>query len=84
MTPGVRSVNENMVRVVAIRFCMVVLTAAVLVNGGCTINPVSGMPEVMLVTVEQEMHIGAEEAKKVEQQMGVLDDDRLTPLEPNV
>jgi predicted Zn-dependent protease len=79
MAPGVRSVIENMVCVVTIRFCMVVLAAAVVGNGGCAINPVSGMPEVMLVTVEQEKQIGAEEAKKVGQQMGVLDDDRLTP-----
>ena len=79
MKPGLCSVIENMARVVAIRLCMVVLSAAVLVNGGCAINPVSGMPEVMLVSVEQEKQIGAEEAKKVEQQMGVLDDDRLTP-----
>ena len=45
---------------------------------GCARNPVSGMPEITMVSVEQEKKIGAEEAKNVEQQMGLLDDARLT------
>jgi predicted Zn-dependent protease len=45
---------------------------------GCARNPVSGMPEIMMVSVEQEKKIGAEEAKNVEQQMGLLDDAPLT------
>ena len=45
---------------------------------GCARNPVSGMPEVTMVSVEQEKKIGAEEAKNVEQQMGLLDDAALT------
>jgi predicted Zn-dependent protease len=44
----------------------------------CSVNPVSKMPEVTLVTVEQEKKIGEEEAKKVEQEMGLLDDAALT------
>ena len=44
---------------------------------GCARNPVSGMPEIMLVSVEQEKKLGAEEAKKVEEYMGLLDDSRL-------
>jgi predicted Zn-dependent protease len=43
----------------------------------CSINPVSKMPEVTLLTVEQEKKIGGEEAKKVEQEMGLLDDTAL-------
>ncbi|HEX8751706.1 MAG TPA: M48 family metalloprotease, partial [Nitrospira sp.] len=35
------------------------------------------MPEVTLLTVEQEKKIGEEEAKKVEQEMGLLDDTAL-------
>ena len=46
-------------------------------GGACSINPVSNLPEVTLLTVEQEKKIGEEEAKKVEQQMGLLDDDAL-------
>jgi predicted Zn-dependent protease len=40
-------------------------------------NPVSGLPEVTLVTTEQEKKLGADEAAKVEQQMGLLDDPGL-------
>jgi len=39
---------------------------------GCAINPVSGRPEVMLISEEQEKKIGVEEAEKVEQQMGLV------------
>ena len=42
-------------------------------------NPVSGMPEVTLVSVEQEKEIGAEEAKKVEAQMGLIKDAQFLP-----
>lgn len=45
---------------------------------GCAMNPVSGRPEMVLVSVEQEKQIGAEEAKKVEQQMGLLDEEKVT------
>lgn len=45
---------------------------------GCAMNPVSGMPELALVSVEQEKKIGAEEAKKVQDHMGLLDDRALT------
>ena len=45
---------------------------------GCAMNPVSGMPEVTLISVEQEKKIGAEEAKKVQDHMGLLDERALT------
>src|SRR6185503_6909878 len=44
----------------------------------CSINPVSNMPEVTLMTVEQEKKLGEEEAKKVDQEMGLLNDAALT------
>lgn len=44
----------------------------------CSVNPVSQRPELTLMTVEQEKRIGAEEAVKVEQQMGLVDDPALT------
>ena len=49
------------------------------VSTGCAVNPVSGVPELTLVSAEQEKQIGAEEAKKVEQQMGLLDDSPFVP-----
>ena len=54
---------------------LILLAAAA---GACSINPVSKLPEVTLITVEQEKKIGEEEAKKVEQEMGLLDDAALT------
>jgi predicted Zn-dependent protease len=42
-------------------------------------NPVSGRPEVTLISVEQEKKIGEEEAKKIEEQMGLLDDAQFLP-----
>ena len=45
----------------------------------CAINPVSGRPELTLISVEQEQKIGAEEAKKVEAEMGFADDSTFTP-----
>lgn len=44
----------------------------------CSVNPVSRMPELTLVTVAQEKQIGEEESKKVEQEMGLLEDPALT------
>lgn len=55
---------------------LMTLLAATLM--ACSINPVSKMPEVTLLTVEQEKKIGEEEDKKVAQEMGLLDDAGLT------
>ena len=52
------------------------LLAALMV--ACSINPVSNLPEVTLMTVEQEKKLGAEEAKKVDQEMGLLNEPALT------
>jgi predicted Zn-dependent protease len=56
---------------------LVILTLVAATAGACSINPVSNLPEVTLLTVEQEKKIGEEEAKKVEQEMGLLDDAAL-------
>ena len=42
-------------------------------------GPVSGLSDVLLLSVEQEGNIGAEEAKKVEVQMGLLNDTQFRP-----
>jgi len=58
----------------ALSMTLALIAAAV---GACSINPVSNLPEVTLLTVEQEKKLGGEEAKKVEQEMGLLDDAAL-------
>ena len=54
------------------------LLTAVIAGTACSVNPVSKMPEVTLVTSEQEKQIGREEAKKVEQEIGLLNDPALS------
>jgi hypothetical protein len=61
-----------------IRTVATLLTLLAAGIGACSINPVSKLPEVTLITVEQEKKIGEEEAKKVEQEMGLLDDPALS------
>ena len=46
---------------------------------GCAMNPVSGLPEVTLISAEQEKKLGAEAAKDVEEQMGLVADEKFTP-----
>jgi len=81
MTGSIPHVFEKKVQRILSPIYVVLLVAGAvaLTNGGCAMNPVSGMPEVTLVSVEQEKQIGAEEAKKVEMQMGLLDDGTLAP-----
>lgn len=42
---------------------------------GCAMNPVSGRPELALVTEAQEKQLGDQEAEKIEQQMGLVRDE---------
>lgn len=41
---------------------------------GCTVNPVSGLPEVSIVSAETEGELGREAAKQVVQTMGITED----------
>jgi predicted Zn-dependent protease len=50
------------------------LTSFALAGAGCARNPVSGRPEVVLVSTAQELEIGREEAQKVEELMGLVTD----------
>ncbi len=59
-------------------FAAFLMIAGVPTVSGCATNPVSGRPELALVSTEQEKKIGEEEAKKVEAQLGLLDDPQLT------
>ena len=51
--------------------------ASLTVIAGCAINPVTKRPDLVLTTTEGERQIGAEEAKKVEKEMGLTDDPQL-------
>jgi predicted Zn-dependent protease len=58
---------------------LAVLTVILLTNfaAGCATNPVSGRPEVTLVSDEKERELGAREALKVERTMGLIQDSEL-------
>jgi predicted Zn-dependent protease len=43
-----------------------------LVAQGCALNPVSGQPEVVFISVEKEKEIGAQQARKIEKALGVV------------
>ena len=45
---------------------------------GCAINPVTNRPNLVLTTKEGERQIGQEEAKKIEQEMGLTNNPKLT------
>ena len=71
--------NRRMCRLHGRRWLLSCLLLASLQATACSMNPVSGRPEVTLISVEQEKKIGEEEAKKVEAQMGLLDDRQFLP-----
>jgi len=58
----------------------VVWLLLVTVMAGCAVNPVSGRPELTLISAKQEQELGAEEAKKVESGMGFADDSGFAPF----
>jgi len=61
------------------RWLLSCLLVASLQATACSINPVSGLPEMTLISAEGEKKIGEEEAKKVEAQMGLLNDPQFLP-----
>ena len=50
------------------------ISLSAFLSSGCAVNPVSGQSEAVLISEEKEKSIGAEEAKKVEKSMGLIDD----------
>ena len=44
---------------------------------GCAVNPVSGKPETVLISAEEERELGVQEAKKVEKTVGLVDDPEI-------
>ena len=71
--------NGSMCRLRGQRWLLSSLLVAGLQATACSINPVSGLPELTLISAEGENKIGEEEAKKVEAQMGLLNDPQLLP-----
>jgi predicted Zn-dependent protease len=59
---------------------LVLASMIVGVGSGCAVNPVSGRPELTLISAKQEQELGAEEAKKVEAGMGFADESGFTPF----
>jgi predicted Zn-dependent protease len=57
---------------------VVVAGVVAMLSAGCATNPVSGQPELTLVSVAEEKKLGEQEAKNVEAQIGLFDDARLT------
>jgi predicted Zn-dependent protease len=51
----------------------IALALALGVLAGCSRNPVTGRPEMVLISTEEEVKVGREEAKKVEALMGFAD-----------
>src|SRR6185503_16108020 len=57
------------------RRVMIAACAALLLvlSGGCAMNPVSGRPELVLVSRGQEQELGDEESRRVADEMGLFD-----------
>src|SRR6266478_2994858 len=56
-----------------------VLLAVLALLGACTRNPVSGRPELTVMSAAEERRIGAEQAAEVARTIGLVDDPRLGP-----
>ena len=54
-----------------------VLLAVLTLLGACTRNPVSGRPELTVMSAAEERRIGAEQAAEVARTIGLVDDPRL-------
>ena len=70
----------GMQRVRSASWVVLVSVVAMSVGAGCAVNPVSGRPELTLISAKQEQAIGDEEAKKVEEGMGFADNLVFTPF----
>lgn len=54
------------------RFCLVFLALTSVVLAGCSVNPVTGQKELMLISEQQELSIGQEQYKPAQQSQGGL------------
>ena len=55
---------------------IILIVPAILIYG-CAVNPVTGNREVVFMSIEGEKELGAENAKQVEEKMGLVDDPNL-------
>lgn len=60
------------------RRALALLALAALVGAGCALNRVTGRPNLVLVPEASEREMGRQEAEKVRQTMGLVDDPELT------
>lgn len=58
-------------------YVSIVAGLTVALCAGCALNPVSGRPEFVLVSTNREKQIGQDEAKKVEEGIGLVDSPAL-------
>lgn len=56
---------------------MLAAAMAVALGGGCAVNPVSGLPELTFVSHSREQELGDEEARRIAETVGILDDAAL-------
>jgi predicted Zn-dependent protease len=66
-------------RIRSVDWLVLVSFVFVSMGAGCAINPVSGWPELTLISSKQEQELGAEENKKIEEGMGFTDDTGFAP-----
>lgn len=55
----------------------VAFICAAALAGGCATNPATGQTQLSFIGTEEEIALGQQEAKKVEQSIGLYDDDRV-------
>lgn len=60
-----------------IRSTFALLLGCVLAGSACATNPVTGKPQLALITESQEISMGREGAQQVEQSLGLVDDPAL-------
>jgi predicted Zn-dependent protease len=63
---------------VTLRRALALWLAGALALGGCAVNPVSGRPEISLMSAERENAIGRQGAQEVEASIGLVRDPALT------
>jgi predicted Zn-dependent protease len=70
----IKKMRENTRLLLALPALSVLVVASTM---GCALNPVSGKPEVALVSVEQEREIGKEQTKKLEKTVGFVQEGQV-------
>ncbi len=69
--------SERVLRAAVVRLGILIGLLTIVAVEGCAINPVTGRPNLILITTEGERKLGEEAAREVEQSMGLTDDPAL-------